>query len=77
MICTWAWRKLSSIELEMYKQYMDELHANAPFEARNVQNCVKLGYAREAFRKSNSIELDIVQTVYWRIAREARCQFWS
>ena len=45
----------------MYKQYMDELRAKraANFEARNVQNCVKLWYAREACRKLSSIALEI------------------
>ena len=39
-----ASRKLSSIELEMYQQYTDEFRAKceANFEARNVQNCMKL-----------------------------------
>ena len=34
----------SSIELEMYKLYIDKLHAKRAynFEARNVQNCMKL-----------------------------------
>ena len=36
--------KLTSIELEMYTQYVDELRAKraANLEARNVQNCMKL-----------------------------------
>ena len=35
--------KLSSIELEIYQQYMDELRTKraANFEARNIQICVK------------------------------------
>ena len=43
----------------MYTQYMDEFRAKraANFEARNVQNCVKLWYARKACRKLTSIVL--------------------
>ena len=56
-----ACRKLSSIALEIYKQYVNELPANraANFEGRNVKNCVKLWYAREACRKLSSIALEI------------------
>ena len=45
----------------MYKQYTDELGAKrtANFEARNVQNCLKLWYARKACRKLSSIELEM------------------
>ena len=50
MICTQACR-LTSIELEIYSQYVDELRA-ANFEARNVQNFVKLWYARKACWRS-------------------------
>ena len=39
---------LSSIELEMYKPYMDELRAKRAIWTRNVQHCVKLWYARAA-----------------------------
>ena len=49
----------NSIELEVYKQYIAELRAKlvANFEAKNVQNCVKLWYARETCCKLRSIEL--------------------
>ena len=49
MICTQACYKLTSSELEMYQQYIDELRAKrgANFEDRNVQKCMKLWYARK------------------------------
>ena len=36
--------QLITIALEIYKQYVHELHVNraANFEARNVQHCLKL-----------------------------------
>ena len=72
----------SCIELEMYKQYIDELRAKraSNFEVRNVQNCVKLCYARKAWQQLSRIEQNwarSVQTVYGWIAREVRLKFWS
>ena len=59
----------------MYKQYTDELGAmrTANFEASNVQNCVKLWYARQACRKLSSTALEI----YKQYVDELRCKFWS
>ena len=73
--------KFSSIELEMYKQYVDKLRAKrAPnFEIRNVQNLMKLWYARNVCRKLTSIELEM-HTQYEYIDElraKARCKYWS
>ena len=73
-------RKLPSIELEMYKQYVDELRVKRAviFEARNVQNgerCENIICTQNMLQIKEYWPLD-VQTVYGRIAREARRKFW-
>ena len=57
----------------MNKEYMDELRAKraANLEARNVQICVKLWYARKACRKLTNIELEMY-TQYVDVLRAKR-----
>ena len=60
MICTRSVLQIKEYwALNVQTVYMDELRAKrvANFETRNVQNCVKLWYAREACCKLKSIEL--------------------
>ena len=60
LICMQSVLQIKQYELEMYKQYMDEFRAKraANFESRNVQNCMKLWYARCKVCY-NSIELEM------------------